>query len=138
MFDSGSVSSADAIGIHPYPGVGPDEDYVADVRVYLGKIQNVLQRYNATSVPLWATEFGASTTGEHPFTEDQQAKALTDLYDLFRHVSGIQLAIVHRFVENPKLASREGGFGVVSENLVPKPAYCALIAARGVSSSDCD
>jgi hypothetical protein len=133
MYENGAAQEADAIGIHPYPGVGPDEDYVADVRVYLGKIQNVLQRYNATSTPLWATEFGVSTTGDTAFTEDQQAKALTNLYDLFRHVSGIQLAIVHRFIENPSLGGREGGFGVVSANLVPKPAYCALIVARDVS-----
>ncbi len=65
------------------------------MRVYLGKVQNVMQRYNASSMPLWATEFGASTTGDNSFTEDQQAKALTDLYDLFRHVAGIELAIVH-------------------------------------------
>ncbi len=137
MFENGAVASADAIGIHPYPGVGPNEDYVGDVRVYLGKIQNVVDRYGAAAVPLWATEFGASTTGDQAYTEEQQAKALTDFYDLFRHVRGIQLAIVHRFVENPKLASREAGFGVVSDNLVPKPAYCALIRVREVSGADC-
>jgi hypothetical protein len=133
MFENGAVQSADAIGIHPYPGVGPNEDYIADVRVYLGKIQNVMQRYNATSIPLWATEFGVSTTGDISFTEDQQAKALTDLYDLFRHVAGIQLAVVHRFVEAPSLGGREAGFGVLNQNLSPKPAYCALIRAREVS-----
>jgi hypothetical protein len=52
-------------------------------------------------------------------------------------VSGIQLAVVHRFVENPKLAGREGGFGVLSENLVPKPAYCALNRVRDVTGAGC-
>ena len=137
MYENGAMDDVDAIGIHPYPGVGPSEDYVGDVRVYLGKVQNVLARYNASSTPLWATEFGASTAGDIPFSEDQQAKALTDLLDLFRHVSGIQLAIVHSFVEQPDRPGREGGFGVLSENLIPKPAYCALIVARGVSSPDC-
>ena len=47
------------------------------------------------------------------------------------------MAIVHRFVENPDLGGREGGFGVVSKNLVPKPAYCALVVAREVTSPDC-
>ncbi len=137
MFENGAVASADAIGIHPYPGVGPDEDYVTDVRVHLGKIQNVTARYNASSVPLWATEFGASTTGDQAYSEQQQAQALTDFYDLFRHVGGIELAVVHRFVEAPSLAGREGGFGVVSQNLVPKPAYCALIKVREVSGAGC-
>ena len=137
MFENGAVGSADAIGIHPYPGVGPSEDYVADVRVYLGKVQNVLARYNASSTPLWATEFGASTSGGQAFSEDQQAKALTDLYDLFRHVRGIQLAIVHSFVETPARAGREAGFGIVHPNLVPKPAYCALIKVRDVTAPGC-
>jgi hypothetical protein len=138
MYDNGAAQKADAIGIHPYPGVGPTEDYIGDVRVYLGKIQNVLARYNASATPLWATEFGASTTGPDSFTEEQQAKALTDLYDLFRHVNWIQLAIVHRFVENPDLGSREAGFGMVSQNLVPKPAFCAVNEVRGVDDpADC-
>ena len=74
MFENGAVASADAIGIHPYPGVGPNEDYVGDVRVYLGKIQNVLDRYGASAVPLWATEFGASTTGDQAYTEDSRRR----------------------------------------------------------------
>ena len=137
MFETGAVASTDAIGIHPYPGVGPGEDYVADVRVHLGKIQNVLTRYNASSIPLWATEFGASTSGDKSYSEEQQAQALTDFYNLFRLVGGIELAVVHRFVENPSLAGREGGFGVLSQNLVPKPAYCALVKVREVSGTDC-
>ena len=39
LYELGAAQEADAIGIHPYPGVGPSEDYVADVRVYLGKIR---------------------------------------------------------------------------------------------------
>jgi len=137
MFENGAMGSADVIGIHPYPGVGPSEDYVADVRVHLGKIQNVLARYNASATPLWATEFGASTSGDQAYSEDQQATALTDFYNLFRQVGGIELAVVHRFVENPSLAGREGGFGVLRQNLVPKPAYCALIRVREVTGTDC-
>ena len=45
MYERGAAQQADAIGIHPYPGVGPGQDYLGDVRVYLGKIQNVMDRY---------------------------------------------------------------------------------------------
>ena len=44
LYKFGAAQQADAIGIHPYPGVGPAQDYIGDVRVYLGKIQQVLAR----------------------------------------------------------------------------------------------
>lgn len=133
MYEDGAAQKADAIGIHPYPGVGPNQDYVGDVRVYLGKIQHVMDRYGDGSRPLWATEFGASTAGDSAYSPAAQAEAITRLYDLFRHVRGIDLAIVHRLVEDPTLPGREAGFGLVDKNLAPKPAFCQLAAERGVS-----
>jgi len=133
LYDRGAIQYADAIGIHPYPGVGPNEDYIGDVRVQLGKIQNVLQRNGDSDRPLWATEFGVSTTGPHAFEPNHQGSALVELYELMRHINRIDLAIVHRFVEDTRLGGRENGFGVLNSNLVPKPAYCALAAVRGKS-----
>jgi polysaccharide biosynthesis protein PslG len=133
MYERGAAPKADAIGIHPYPGVGPGEDYVDDVRVHLGKVQNVMDHYQDGQRPLWATEFGASTAGEHPFDPEAAGRAVSELLQMFRRIRGIELALVHRFVEVPGLPGREGGFGVLSKDLVPKPAYCQLAAARGVS-----
>jgi len=133
LYERGAATHADAIGIHPYPGVGPNEDYLGDVRVYLGKIQNVMDRYGDGARPLWATEFGASTSGDRAFSPQQAGQAVTDLYEMFRRIRGIELAIVHRWVEDPSLPGREGGFGVLTQNLSPKPAFCALNQVRGVS-----
>ena len=48
MFENGAVARRPTRSASTrIPGVGPSEDYVGDVRVYLGKIQNVLARYNA-------------------------------------------------------------------------------------------
>lgn len=137
MYRHGGAQAADAIGIHPYPGVGPSQDYIGDVRVYLGKVQRVLAKHGDSATPLWATEFGVSTTGPHAFDAGHQARAIIELYELFRRVHKIDLAIVHRFVEDPGLAGREAGFGVVSENFVPKPAYCALAAVRSARAGAC-
>ena len=130
MYEFGAAQEADAIGIHPYPGVGPGQDYIADVRVYLGKTQNVLRKYNDSDTPLWATEFGVSTTGPHAFEPGHQGRALVELYELMRRVHKVDLAIVHRFVEDPGMAGREAGFGVLSQSLNPKPAYCDLAQVR--------
>jgi polysaccharide biosynthesis protein PslG len=135
LYKLGAAQQADAIGIHPYPGVGPAQDYIGDVRVYLGKIQRVLGRNGDSQTPLWATEFGVSTTGPRAFEAGHQGRALTELYELLRRVHKVELAIVHRFVEDPRLPGREGGFGVLGQNLSPKPAYCDLARARGVSAA---
>jgi hypothetical protein len=133
MYERGAAQRVDAIGIHPYPGVGPEDDYLGDVRVYLGKVQNVMDRYRDGARPLWATEFGASTTGEHPFAPAVAGQAITALLEMFRRIRGIEVAIVHRFVEDPSLGGREGGFGVLNRDLSPKPAFCDLARARGVA-----
>ncbi len=139
LYAKGAIQKADAIGIHPYPGVGPREDYIGDVRVYLGKVQRTMRRHGDGDRPLWATEFGVSTTGEHAFPADSQGDALGAVYDLLRRAAGmtIPLAIVHRFTEDPRLAGREGGFGVLNQNLSRKPAFCDLAGAREVSVPSC-
>jgi hypothetical protein len=136
MYERGAAQKADAIGIHPYPGVGPDEDYVTDVRVYLGKIQNVMDRYGDGARPLWATEFGVSTGGDKAFSPAAAGAAITELIEMFRRIRGIELTIVHSFVD-PALSGREGGFGMLDRSLNPKPAFCDLAALRGVSISVC-
>ncbi len=137
LYEQGAAQAADAIGVHPYPGVGPSEDYLGDVRVYLGKVRNVIERYGDAAKPLWATEFGVSTTGPVAFDPAAQGRALTELYEMFRRIEGIRLAVVHRFVENPSLAGREGGFGVLSKGLDPKPAFCDLARLRGAEPPGC-
>ena len=133
MYERGAIQHVDAIGIHPYPGVGPTEDYMGDVRVYLGKVQNVMDRYHDSQRPLWATEFGVSTTGDHAFSPTGAGEAVANLLDMFRSIRGIQVAIVHRFIEDPSLGGREAGFGVLTKNLTPKPAFCDLNLLRGIS-----
>ena len=86
--------------------------------------------------PLWATEFGASTSGDRAFDPAQAGRAITELLEMFRRIRGIELAIVHRFVESPGLAGREAGFGVLTNSLQPKPAFCDIASLRGVSVDD--
>jgi polysaccharide biosynthesis protein PslG len=135
VYERGAAQKADAIGIHPYPGVGPGQDYLGDARVYLGKIQNVMDRYGDGARPLWATEFGVSTAGDRAFEPTAAGQATVELMQMFQRIRGIELAVVHRFVEDPSLAGREAGFGVLNKNLSTKPAFCALVALRGASAS---
>ncbi len=137
MYELGAAQEADAIGLHPYPGVGPGEDYVADVRVHLGKVQEVMQRFGDAATPLWVTEFGVSTGGDHAFDPAAQGRALVELYELFRRVAGVELAVAHRFVADGGIDLPVDAFGVLDRDLAPKPAYCDLARARGYSPPVC-
>ena len=108
LYELGAAQDADAIGIHPYPGVGPGEDYIADVRVYLGKIQNVMQR---TTTP-------TADVGDRVRRLDRRRARLRprppgharwpSSTTLLRRVQRVDLAIVHRFVEDPELGRARG------------------------------
>lgn len=132
MYRNGAAQAADAIGVHPYAGVGPDEDYVADVRVYLGKIQREMRAAGDVATPMWATEFGISTTGPHAYSREQQGTALVEIYEVMRRIETIPLVILNGLVDNPGLAEREGGWGIADPDLSKKPSFCAINTARGV------
>jgi hypothetical protein len=137
LYELGAAQEADAIGLHPYPGVGPGGDYVADVRVHLGKVQEVMERFGDAATPLWVTEFGVSTGGDRAFDPAAQGRALVELYELFRRVAGVELAVAHRFVEDGGIETPVDPFGVLDRDLVPKPAYCDLARARDSSPPVC-
>jgi len=81
---------------------------------------------------MWVTETGVSNTGDEGFSADQQADALARMYTLFRRIAHpIPLVVYHRFVDQPGHTRVKGqGYGVVSGGGQPKPAYCAVAAAR--------
>ena len=132
LYERGALQKADAIGVHPYPGVGPNDGYVKSLRVQFGTIQRLQARFDDAATPLWVTEYGVSTIGSRQFSPEAQGQALAELYTTMRRIGNIPLVIVHNFVSDSRLADREGGFGVLNENLSPKPAYCAMRAVRGV------
>jgi hypothetical protein len=132
LYALGAAQRADAIGIHPYPGVGPNEDYIADVRIQLGKIQIEMRKAGDSGTPMWATEYGVSTTGEHAFPAAAQGPALAELYEIFRRIERINLVVVHRMIDVPSLAGREAGFGILDEALREKPSFCSVALVRGL------
>jgi hypothetical protein len=137
LYELGAAQQADAIGLHPYPGVGPEGDYVGEVRVYLGRVQEVMQRFADAARPLWVTEFGVSTGGPRAYAPEEQSRALVELYELFRRVAGVELAVVHRFVEDGGIDLLADQFGVLGADLAPKPAYCDLARVRGFNPDPC-
>lgn len=131
LYELGAAQRADAIGIHPYPGVGPNDDYLGDALIQLGKYQ-IEMRQAGKPAPMWATEFGISTTGRHAFAPEHQARALPELYELFRRVDRVDVAIIHRLVDASHAGGSEAGYGVLHDGLGLKPALCGLALLRGL------
>ena len=78
------------------------------------------------------TETGVSNNGDESFNPDQQADALAKMYTLFRRIAHpIPVVVFHRFIDQPGSPRiKEQGYGVINGNGSPKPAYCAVAAAR--------
>lgn len=143
LYESGAAQHADAIAVHPYPNVSPDEDYVDAMRIQLGKIDRIMSAHGDADKPMWVTEIGVSTTGPEAFSPDEQGQAMAELYSALHRVENLPVIAVHRFLDQPRLSRGEGGFAVVAAEkagllgLLPsefelKPAYCALNLVRGV------
>jgi polysaccharide biosynthesis protein PslG len=132
VYDSGAPGYTDAIGAHPYPNRRYSEDYLGNIRVNLYRTFDIMQSHGEASKPIWVTETGVSNAGDESFTPDQQAEALAKIYELIRLVDhDIPVVVFHRFSDQPGHPRvDERGYGVVTGSGQPKPAYCAVAAAR--------
>ncbi len=132
-YETGGPQLADAIAAHPYPSVPYKDDYLGKIRSILFRYRRVMSEFGDLARPLWVTEVGFSTAGEKPYTEEQQATALTKAYEQFLRINNLPVVIYHRFVDESEThsADPESGYGVVRSDGTPKPAYCAIAAARG-------
>jgi len=53
------------------------------------------------------------------------------IYDLFRRVADVPVLVFHRFSDQPgDSGDKEEGYGVITSDAHPKPAYCAMAAVR--------
>ncbi len=136
MYRGGAAQLADAVAIHPYPSTpftaNPENGgYIERIRVHMERVDRVMRQHGDGSTPIAVTEVGVSTDSSDTYTPEQQAKALVDIYQLFRHIDGVPIVIVHSLADTPSAGGDEAGFGVVTESGNPKDAFCALAAVRG-------
>lgn len=118
--DAGALGRLDAISVHPYRGEPPEsalEQYL-QLRARLDHLSP--QRH----IPIIASEWGYSTAVEG-YTEAVQAQYLVRQW-LFHLTADVDLSIWYDWRNNGDDPSDEQhNFGVVTYELVPKPAYRA-------------
>ncbi len=133
-YETGGPQLTDAIGVHPYPFGNFTQDYLSEIRATLYRHLAVMNEFGESAKPIWVTEVGISHYIDgRGFNLDEQALALSAIYELLRRVQSVDAALFHRFQDDPWGIQREAGYGVVDADGNPKPAYCALAALRSAS-----
>jgi hypothetical protein len=129
-YTAGGLQFADAIGAHPYPLRSYAQDYLGNIRVELYRYLRAMKKAGETDKPIWVTEVGVANA--EGYTLDEQADALVKIYNLFRRIANVPVVINHRFIDRISTfgPDKEASYGVVTQYGEPKPAYCAMAAAR--------
>lgn len=128
VYASGGGNSMDALSIHPYPD--PGDTTVQSALDRLREVREVRDDRGYRATPLWVTETGISTTGPGAVPPEVQAYVLLRLYDVLRRQRGVKMVLIHTLVEPSRsLLDPELGYGVLTSDHTPKPAYCTLSSA---------
>lgn len=140
--DAGGIQHADGVGFHavtevPYqPGTDPTESYLGRLRIQTEALRAALASHGV-SKPIAFTQLSYSSgAATYPYTEAQQGEALAASYEVIRRMPDTESVIVSRLYDNGD-GSKVEGFGVLHADGSPKPAYCQLAAARGVTPAVC-
>jgi polysaccharide biosynthesis protein PslG len=117
----------DGIGSHPY---AHQEVYVDRMRTRLDALRAVRDQYGDSATPLWITEVGISSEATSGVGLDRQGDVLAELY---RSIAGqdVRSFVIHRLYDIG--SDYWGQYGVLNQDLTPKPAYCKLGAAIGTA-----
>ena len=126
----GGLKLIDGYGIHPYSGVPADDP--RSLMMQLESLHRRLAQLGRPDLPLWLTEYGAPSTpvanGYGPaLTEAQQADRLRTAYALATRFDWIENMTWYEFLdEDDDSRDPEDNFGMVRNDLTPKPAYTAF------------
>ncbi len=128
VYVAAGAGAFEGIGSHPYTRQAP---YVERMWSRLDALRAVRDSHGDGATPLWVTEMGISTEAADGVPLDQQGDAIVQLY---RSIEGhdVRSFVIHRLYDIG--SDYPGQFGVLHEDLTPKPAYGELGAAIGTAS----
>jgi hypothetical protein len=127
VYAAAGSGAFEGIGAHPYSG----PPYVENMWKRLDGLRSVRDQYGDGATPLWITEMGVSTDALSGVPLDQQGGLLAQLYHSTEG-HDITSFVVHRLYDVGSAGYWEQ-FGVLRQDLTPKPAYCELGASIGTA-----
>jgi hypothetical protein len=127
VYATGGAGAFEGIGSHPYAHQAP---YVDRMWTRLDALRAVRDQYGDSATPLWITEVGISSDATSGVGLDQQADVLAELY---HSIEGrdVRSFVIHRLYDVG--SDYWGQYGVLNQDLTPKPGYCELGAAIGTA-----
>jgi len=132
MYAAGAKGKMEGLSLHPY---ATDVDLWRTFKI-LTEARD-LRDAAGDNVPLWIDEIGMSTTGTgfNTVSENDQAVILAKYYSEFSGVKDIRALLFHTLIDVSQYADTdsERGYGALRADLSPKPAFCAIAAARKTS-----
>jgi polysaccharide biosynthesis protein PslG len=135
----GGLGLVDGLGVHPYSPAEPD-----DPGSWMMRLQDLHERLaglGRADLPLWLTEYGAPSTpvanGYAPaLTEDQQAERLRVAFTLAARLPWVENLTWFEYRDGCRdMAQPECNFGLVHDDLSPKPSFEALREVVGGTSA---
>ena len=127
---AGLLENLDAFSFHPYcyrrgsDGRLPENGFLKQIH----DSQEVTRRYQKREIPIYITEIGwPDHHGPDGSTPEDSARLLTRTYLLSRALPFIRGLWWYDFCDDGSDPNeREHHFGIVTRDLVPKPAYAAM------------
>ena len=126
FFAAGALAQLDAVSVHPYRSYKKSPETAAED---YAKLRTLIEHYAPTpekkGMPIISGEWGYSTFGKGVTLETQAAFAVRQ--QLANLLAGVPISIWYDWKnDGPDPNEREHNFGVVANDLKPKPAYSAL------------
>lgn len=127
MGEKGVFEGLDAVSFHFYPTY-PNGPESIDIPHICDLISTTVKNYTTEhkKLPIISSEAGFSL-GSAGMTELKQARFLSRQI-ILNKANGIKISIWHALRDSPNPKSFEGGFGLLRNDLTPKPAYFAVKA----------
>ena len=128
VYATAGAGAFEGIGSHPY---AHQEVYVDRMRTRLDALRAVRDQYGDGATPLWITETGISSDSTSGVGLDRQADVLAELYRSLQEQPDVRSFVIHRLYDVG--SDYWGQYGVLNQDLTPKPAYCELGAGIGTA-----
>ena len=134
MYADGAKGSFDELGFHPYSYPdSPDTvaswsgwSMMADTNP---SIRSIMTQNGDSGKKIWITEYGVPTIGPNSVGETGQSTDLVQAISQVRKLDWIGSLYIYTWSDISTLPADQNGFGLLTDQDVPKPAYSAVATA---------